>query len=196
MLIEPPAVVLDQQRHTRGLVGDAQSNHRRVRVLDDVGQRLLRDAKDLVRLRLVERRRLPGHHKPCVESAYTPRPLDLVGQHILQVAVVARRAQYPEHRSAGLRKRVPRLAVRGGDQRCRVAAAAGGGEGVFGAGELTDHTDQALIQRVVHLAQEPLPLGRGGVGARPLLGDVVHARVRQGDCGVFREQLQQLRVGR
>ena len=86
--------------------------------------------------------------------------------------------------------------MRGGDQRCRVVAAAGGGEGVFGAGELTDHADQALIQRVVHLAQQPLPLGRGGMGARPLLGDVVHSRVRQGDCGVFREQLQQLRVGR
>ena len=85
--------------------------------------------------------------------------------------------------------------MRGGDQRSAVVALAVG-QGVFGAGELTDDTDQALVKGVVHLTQQPLSLGRGGMGARPLLGDVVHSRVRQGDCGVFREQLQQLRVGR
>ena len=55
-----------------------------------------------------------------VEAACTPRPLDLVGQHILQVAVV----DAPGPATPSIVRRVcesafARLAVRGGDQRCR-----------------------------------------------------------------------------
>ncbi len=193
--VEALAVVLDEQRHGAVLVQQAEPDAVRLGVPDDVGQRLpgdpraprgrarstvtggpadtnLTSSRPMLSAQAASARSAASSVRPSSGDAASPSSVSRASASASLAAALACRDAPPPIRSPS----VAGLAARPG------------------AVEVHLDADQPLGERVVHLAEQPVALGRRRLGPGPFLGRLVHPGVGQRDRRVLGEQAEQFGV--